>query len=238
MTQHATFQDTSKRVAVFVDGDNLNADWAETILVHAKKFGRIDTSRVYTNYDHAPNWKDTTGFRHVSSGCGKNATDIMLCIDAITLALTESTNTVVIGTSDQDFRHLAHSLKERGIMVVGIGTTVAPPAFRDACHIFRELISPLSSDTSCEAQGQRPSSKFDRNVCHIIAQHAPSPHGLPLTALNPLMTRQFNTRISDQPDKQWRTYLERRNDLYALDPRGPNAKVRLTKTARAALVKT
>jgi len=225
MTQHAAFIETSKRTAVFVDGDNLKADFAKLVLHHASQFGRVDTARVYTDHSHAPNWKDATGFRQVNSGCGKNATDLMLCIDAMALVLTEGVHSVVIATSDQDFKHLAHTLRERGIFVVGVGTKSAPDAFRDACHNFKTLNTTAAASSA---------TKLDRQIRDVINNSSKPSKGLPIAKLNGPMRTNHEFIISSHEDKKWHTYLSKRSELYSVDPRGPNAHVRIKEIAFGA----
>ncbi len=48
-----------------------------------------------------------------------------------------------------------------------------------------------------------------------------------ITDLNPIMRAKHGTLISEMPEKSWRAYLTKRNALYEIDPKGPDAKVRL-----------
>lgn len=51
--------------------------------------------------------------------------------------------------------------------------------------------------------------------------------GMRIAALGPLMHARHGTRISTFPERTWRAYLAARPELYFLDPRGPEARVRL-----------
>jgi hypothetical protein len=55
--------------------------------------------------------------------------------------------------------------------------------------------------------------------------------------LNPKMRAEHGTKISDQPEKNWRAYLTKRPDLFAVDPRGEGAQVQIKKAALDALSK-
>ena len=223
---------TQQRTALFVDGDNISSNFADTLVQIARRFGRLDIARVYTDDSHFATWAKATGFKHVLSGTGKNATDILLCVEAVEIAMDQNLYSVLIAASDGDYTHLALKLKERGLYVVGIGEAKAPERFRKACHQFESLQTPCIGSAAAHDQCLTVLNPLERNVCSVIAKNAPCPNGLPIARLNPIMRHEFNTRISDQPYKTWRTYLSRQSALFALDKKGPNAKVRLTKKGR------
>ncbi|XZQ28139.1 NYN domain-containing protein [Rhodobacter capsulatus] len=87
------------------------------------------------------------GFRLMHAGTGKNASDLLLALDAMELALREGVTRFVIASSDRDFSHLAQRLREYGRQVTGIGETKTPQIFRDACETFLTLpLPPVPKD--------------------------------------------------------------------------------------------
>ena len=97
--------DTALRTALFVDGDNLPVAHAGRVLRAA---GRgVCLARVYGNMELKV-WAEATGFRKVHAGSGKNAADMLLCIDAVDAWHSGCFDRVVIATSDRDFSQLAH----------------------------------------------------------------------------------------------------------------------------------
>jgi hypothetical protein len=231
MTHDMKHTDISRRTAVFVDGDNISSQFASTILNHARRMGRVDTTRVYVDDTHCTGWQGTPGFRIIHSGSGKNATDMLLSIDAIECALVQGITACVIATSDQDYRHLAHRLREKGLFVLGVGESKAPEAFRTACHEFETLVPKKPKPVApCMAP-------LDRQICQIIRKHASGGTRMSFKDLNPKMRAEHGTKISDQPEKNWRAYLTKRPDLFAVDPRGEGAQVQIKKAALDALSK-
>jgi len=75
----------------------------------------------------------------VHAGCGKNATDVLLAIEAVALSHSGMAEVFAIATSDHDFSHLALHLRERGFDVIGIGEEKAPETWRRACTRFHEI---------------------------------------------------------------------------------------------------
>ena len=130
-----------RRTAVLVDGDNLSAKHSGRILSEAGKLGRIDVARVYAAANRPSDWLTTPGYRLMFAGAGKNAADLLLSMDAIELALVGGIEAFAIATSDRDYTHLAHRLRERGLVVLGFGEPKSPEDFRLSCSEFLPLTS-------------------------------------------------------------------------------------------------
>ncbi|SFN71462.1 Uncharacterized conserved protein, LabA/DUF88 family [Roseovarius lutimaris] len=238
-----------ERVAVLVDGDNINAMHAEQVRCAGRRLGRVDVTRVYAAANIKSDWLTTPGYRVMHAGSGKNAADILLCIDAMELALTSGIENFVIATSDGDFSHVAQRLRERGLHVHGMGEAKSPQSFRLACTTFTVLKTarcsvatpvakpptPVAKPPAPVAKSSQPDvSELDRNIKAMIACHSVKGGGMRLQDLALKMCQAHGTRISTLSEKNWRAYLAKRPNLYVLDPRGPNATVRLHSKAFAS----
>ncbi len=213
-----------RRTALLVDGDNLTPRHAGRILEMAAARGRLDVARVYAAAHRPTDWLTAPGFRFVHAGAGKNAADVLLCIDAMELALRDGIEGFVLATSDRDFAHLAQRLREYGRPVLGLGEEKAPEEFRRACTDFA-LLEPGAATVPPEAS--RPKvTEFDRRIRCMIARHSTNGQGMLLAQLPPRMHAAHGTRISSYPERNWRAYLVARPELYDVDPRGPEALVR------------
>lgn len=214
----------TNRVAVLVDGDNISAEYGQHIRAISARQGQIDSARVYFNARAGCNWHDVAGYRPVHAGTGKNASDLLLAIDAMELALTRDFNLFVIASSDGDFSHLAQRLRDRHLTVIGLGEAKAPDMFRMNCTSFVELgermpcAAPEAKSPTC--------SKLDRQIRSVIATHSKNGAGMKLTTLAPQMHQKHGVRISTLPESNWRSYLLARPELFDLDPKGPEAMVR------------
>ena len=213
------------RVALFVDGDNINAGFADMFMKIGRAEGCVDILRVYADATRNSGWQSKTGFRLIHAGTGKNAADLLLAIQALELALTQDIATVVIASSDGDFAHLALRLRELGRRVVGIGEKKAPERFRLACTTFREVALPQPDEAVAPASTGKVST-LDRNIRDTIARHSQNGKGMRIADLAPKMNAAFGIRISTYPERTWRAYFVARNELYDLDARGPDAHVR------------
>lgn len=158
------------------------------------------------------------------SGTGKNATDLMLAIDATELALRQNIETMVIASSDGDFVHLHRRLREHGVMTIGMGESKTSGTIRNSCSQFNELASSPAAGASAESRST--ATEMDCNIRKIIKANSKNGSGMRIASLGQSMSKNHKVKISTFPEKNWRKYLEARKELYDLDPKGPDAHVR------------
>jgi hypothetical protein len=213
-------------VAVFVDGDNVPASYAGKIIRWARSMGTVVLARSYGCENALANWQEAVSFQFVYAGTGKNATDVLIAVEATEQVLSNPVQTVMLCSSDADFTHVARFIRSKGVHVIGVGENKSKPELRHACSEFRVL--------SCEEPAKPTKthlSDLDRKIVEVIAKYGKG--SLPVHELNPVMLREHGTKISEQPEKNWRAYLANRSLLYDVDPRGPHATVRFKPTALA-----
>lgn len=230
----------SEHVAVFVDGENISAEHAPAILEIAAGLGVADILRVYGNAAAQPKWDGVPGFRFIHSGTGKNATDILLTVQAMEAALSGSFAALVIASSDRDFTHLVTRVRELGIMVVGVGEAKAATQFRAACARFVPVAPPAAKPAPNAAPATpEPATDtvkvddLDLKIRDFIKVNSKNGQGVAIQVLGPQMHSRHGVMISSYPDKTWRAYFQGRPALYDLDPKGPEAKVRFKPTGFA-----
>ncbi|WP_417728157.1 NYN domain-containing protein [Roseovarius sp.] len=222
------------RLSVFVDADNIPVTHARTILDLARRHGVPDLLRAYGNVCLLPDWDKLPGFHFIHSGGGKNATDMMICIDAMERALSDQCEGIMLVSSDQDFTHLATRLRGYGLRVIGAGEAKTLERFRAACSEFHVIASrpPYSAQVSQpKSEEAKPIdgaiiSDLDQKIRNVIRSNCKDATGLEVTQLSARMFKDHGVKISTSPDKNWRGYLAKRPALNTLDPKGPNAKVR------------
>lgn len=239
------------RLAVFVDGENLSSDYAAAIAHIAGGIARPIVSRVYGDAAKIAKWGEVAGFNLIHTGTGKNATDLLLCVDAMDYALTGGCDAVIIASSDRDFTHLALRLREKGLRIVGVGEVKTNAKYRAACSEFHALAqqptqqptkkpaikppAPQSGTPPIVAPAKLkvvatvsspPKTALDDKIKAEIALSSQGGVGMELVALNSAMKAKHQFAISTTAEKNWRGYLSARPKLYALDPKGAAAKVR------------
>lgn len=219
--------------ALLVDGDNVSPVLAAPILAGLQTKDIPAIARVYTDAQKTTGWAESTGFRVMHAGCGKNAADILLAVDAMELALTRGISRFAIASSDGDFRHLAQRLREHGAEVIGLGEAKAPKGFRGACTRFVEIAAqhppapppPVAPPVAAPTAPALPSA-VDRQIRGVIAALSTGGKGVQITTLSTQMKSLHGVQISAHPEKTWRGYLSKRPTLYDLDAKGPAAMVR------------
>ena len=228
----------NKRTALFIDAENISPSFATKILSRARSGGELFLRRAYGDVAKIKGWGEHPAIRLIHSGCGKNAGDLLLSLDALEIALADQAERFVIASSDGDFTHLATRFRDKGKEVIGIGEGKTPPTFREACSIFHSLEAPatkppVKAATKTAAQPSKPTApqpakalSLDHKIRSTIAQHSKAGHGMLITHLSAAMKNAHGVKISELPEKRWRSYLAGRPALYDLDPKGPEALVR------------
>jgi len=144
-----------KKIAVFVDGDNICAkDYELALREISSTYGEILIKRVYGDWttSNMNKWKDVL-VNEPAATCqqfrsGKNATDIRIIMDAIELMiLNPNINTFCIVSTDADFCGLAMRLRENGKFVIGVGKKEAKIIWQEACDKFIKIENLRSEET-------------------------------------------------------------------------------------------
>lgn len=147
--------------AVLVDGENVSVTYAQTVRRELDGLAESAIRRVYGKAEHIAAW-DAEGFRLVPTRPGKNAADLLLCIEAMAL-YCEGVREFTLVTSDGDFVYLATQLREMGCDVTGLGEDKAPKAFRAACTTFKTLKAAATA-----SQAKWPPTKIIPQIREIL----------------------------------------------------------------------
>lgn len=133
-----------KKIVVLIDADNAQITKIERILTELSYYGDIIIKRAYADWsrESLKTWKlvlhklAIDPIQQFAYTTGKNATDILMIIDAMDLLYENRFDAFAIVSSDCDFTRLASRLKQSEIFVFGVGEQKTPIAFRNACDTF------------------------------------------------------------------------------------------------------
>jgi len=131
-------------IALFIDSDNISYHAIEGILSELSKYGIVNIRQAYGNWtkDNLKNWesilleyaiKPIQQFDYTKN---KNATDILMTIDAIDMLHTKKIDAFAFATSDSDFTPVVMRVQAEGIKVFGFGEKKTPKPFMAACSQF------------------------------------------------------------------------------------------------------
>lgn len=238
------FRITSGLSALLIDGDNIPPSLATTVLAALPGGDLPAIRRVYGNFSQHPGWAAQQGFRAIHSGTGKNASDLLLCIDAIDLLHGGSLRRVIIVSSDGDFSHLAHRLRESGVEVIGIGEAKTPANMKAACDRFikvaaerpekqaattRPADQPAPKKTALPPVPKKPVAPPMTELEAIVFTTLRAVEGgaLTLQDLNQRIAMRYSTGVKESRTGNWRQWLTQRPHLFVCDPKGPQSRVRL-----------
>lgn len=217
------------QLALLIDGENISSAMAGRIIVRAGRRSDPVVKRVYGDASAIPGWQKAPGFRFINTGVGKNSANMMLAIQAVDFAHSHNLTGFVIVSSDGDFSHLAHFLREKGFQVYGIGETKAPERFRKACGDFDVICSPSEIPVlTPDRQRKIPPEEnaINQKVADLIKANS-NGKGMNISLIGGMMGTLYKVKISERAEKNWRAYLVARPDMFSCDPKGANACVRL-----------
>ena len=131
-------------IALFIDCDNISHRAIEGIIGELSKYGVVNIRLAYGNWtkDNLKNWESKLlefaikPIQQFDYSKQKNATDILMTIDAIDMLHTKRIDAFAFATSDSDFTPVVMRVQQEGIKVFGFGEKKTPPAFMVACSQF------------------------------------------------------------------------------------------------------
>ncbi len=149
---------TEDRIALFIDCDNISHRSIEGIINELSKYGIVNIRHAYGNWtkDNLKNWEEKLlefaikPIQQFDYSKNKNATDILMTIDAIDLLHTKDIDAFAFATSDSDFTPVVMRVQAEGIKVYGFGEKKTPKPFMAACSQFiftEKLMSNRSHST-------------------------------------------------------------------------------------------
>jgi uncharacterized LabA/DUF88 family protein len=151
------------RIALLIDADNSPASKIDVILNELAKVGVTNIRRAYGNWkkDGLKGWEAVLheyAIRPVQQfdySKGKNATDMVMVIDAMDLLSSDQPDAFGIVSSDADFTPLVMHLKAKGALVFGFGAKKTPMPFVAACSRFLYLENLVHGGVMADSDANR-----------------------------------------------------------------------------------
>lgn len=131
-------------IALFIDCDNISHRSIGGIINELSKYGIVNIRQAYGNWtkENLKNWEAKLlefairPIQQFDYSKNKNATDILMTIDAIDLLHTKDIDAFAFATSDSDFTPVVMRVQAEGIKVYGFGEKKTPKPFMVACSQF------------------------------------------------------------------------------------------------------
>ena len=208
---------TAKKIALFIDADNVSAKFGKQIFDTLESRGEIFIRRIYGNWEKISlhGWNDCIlnfSLRAVQQpdfATGKNATDMSLTIDAMDVLHGGKAEIFALVSNDSDFTPLAVRLREGGMKVIGLGNAQVSNSFRAACHEFIDLDAPEKILTSEPPQKIEKKSSPEKKSCVQMnlfdeenISSAQKISSAPVVAANPKIISISESRLQSERDKK------------------------------------
>ena len=166
----------TKKFAVLIDADNSSINAISSVLEEVAKYGIASVKRVYGDWssETLKKWRDVllphaiTPVQQFAYTKGKDATDMILIIDAMDLLYAAALDGFCIVSSDSDFTPLASRIRENGLTVYGFGKKSTPEAFKKACDKFIYIENLLVDSEIKNNEDGEETGSIDKKVSEII----------------------------------------------------------------------
>ena len=171
-------------IALFIDCDNISHRAIEGIIGELSKYGVVNIRLAYGNWtkDNLKNWESKLlefaikPIQQFDYSKQKNATDILMTIDAMDMLHTKRLDAFAFATSDSDFTPVVMRVQQEGIKVFGFGEKKTPKAFMAACSqfIFTEKLmisnnhDKSQSSTTVEVKKSASDLKKDKWLLNLL----------------------------------------------------------------------
>ena len=162
----------TKKFAVLIDADNSSIGAISSALEEVAKYGIASVKRVYGDWSNETlkKWRDVllphaiTPVQQFAYTKGKDATDMILIIDAMDLLYAGALDGFCIVSSDSDFTPLASRIRENGLSVYGFGKKSTPEAFKKACDKFIFIENLISENELKNSEDEEVTSAQVRKI--------------------------------------------------------------------------
>ena len=203
---------TTKKIALFIDADNISAKFGRQIIETLESRGEIFIRRIYGNWEKNSlhSWNDCIlnfSFRAVQQPdyvTGKNATDMSLAIDAMDILYGGKAEIFALVSNDSDFTPLAIRLREGGMKIIGIGNAHASNSFRFACDEFIDLDAPAKVEIPVEPKKKSVApQKISPIQMNLFAEEkiTPKPAQIKPVAASPKVIPISDNKIQSDDEK-------------------------------------
>lgn len=161
--------ENTKKFAVLIDADNSSVNSISSVLEEVAKYGIASVKRVYGDWssDSLKKWREVllphaiTPVQQFAYTSGKDATDMILIIDAMDLLYGGALDGFCIVSSDSDFTPLASRIRESGLVVYGFGRKKTPEPIKKACDKFISIENLIAEEKEEEKQSTETKNNED-----------------------------------------------------------------------------
>lgn len=212
--------------ALLIDGENVASSHAAAILGKSPELHAVRC--VYGDVAKLNGWAKIPELRVIHAPEGRNSADILLTIDAMTMAATGIRDFVIV-TADGGLVHVVRRLREAGCRVVVMADDRATSALRLSGHSFVELGKLANAPKEAATKQSDDATIIGLAPMLYAFVDAALTEGVTVAAVNRFARKVF----PGEPDAmrnipQWLQWFGDRPKLLCVDPPGQGARIRTT----------
>ena len=136
-----------EKIAIFFDCENINAKYVDEIFNELANIGEVIIRQAIKDWssNQHKSWNNDILEKfaiepiQIFNSPGKNTSDLRIVRGIMEILSNPNITTIVLVSSDSDFRDLAMTIKSKGISVIGFGEEKTPNRLRDVYTTFFEL---------------------------------------------------------------------------------------------------
>lgn len=195
----------SSKIAVLIDAENTSVKYIDVALKEMNQYGEITVQRMYGDFSSQgmQEWAKKgleyaiIPIHQARYTATKNASDIMLVIDAMDILYQGTTDTFCIISSDSDFTRLASRLREGGKKVIGMGHSNASKTFITACNEYKFLDkivdeeNDIDEDNTNDESAVTPLNNIKNTINNMLQQAESSGKILNMGSTKSQLRREF-----------------------------------------------
>ncbi|RDU69589.1 NYN domain-containing protein [Helicobacter cholecystus] len=171
-------QGVRKKIALFIDSENISYKLIEKILKELNAMGEVCVKKAYGDWrrDAMRGWDEILNCHsiepiHIITGNSNksNSSDIRLTIDVMHTLYEGKMECIALATSDSDFAPLAQEIRTKGVESIGFGEQKSRDDLRNAFSHFYELyLNKEKSKMIQNKEAQKPYKNKDIENIEIL----------------------------------------------------------------------
>ena len=142
-----------QKIAIFFDCENVSVKYVEEIFNELANIGEVIIRQAIKDWSSKQNvsWDNDVLEKfaiepiQIFNSPSKNTSDLRIVRGVMEILSNPNVNTIVLVSSDSDFRDLAMTIKSKSVSVIGFGEEKTPARLRDVYTTFFEL--PINKKT-------------------------------------------------------------------------------------------
>lgn len=211
------------RIGVFIDGDNISANYAEMILDLGRKLGDIVTIVTYYRGGTNSAWSRLPDFGPLPCAAAKNSADFSLSFAMIEALARGECDRFMLCSGDGDFTHVLRWMQDRSVPVHVVGAVmISSEASRLATTV--KVMDPDRKIASRTRKRKSAESKLHQAINAVIESHGGE---MSLMEFGMEMKQRYGMGAKVSGYSNWRRFFVESDAIYWIGPKAADTRIGL-----------